>query len=318
MRLIRGFAEPSAWRNGYVAIGNFDGVHRGHQAMLARLRSLAAAAGCHAAVLTFDPHPIKLLRPDSTPPSLSTLEGKTRLLGHYGVDFVIACPTDHNLLQLTPREFFDRIVCKQLDARGLVEGPDFRFGHDRAGDVRTLADLCRDARLTLDVVDPVHVDEYLVSSSVIREMITRGAVADAVRLLGHPYRVSGTVVAGAGRGRGLTVPTANLKGVETLLPAEGVYAGTASVREQTHAAAINLGPNPTFDDQQHKLEVHLIDASLDVYDELMHVDFVARVRAVRAFSGAEALREQLQRDIELIRELVNGPLESLRKTDHDH
>ena len=305
MQLLHGFEQPEFFRGGYVAIGNFDGVHRGHQAMAARLVERARDANVPAVVLTFDPHPICLLRPDQAPPRLSTLEHKVELLARSGVDCVIAYPTDHALLELSPREFFDSIVRGRIAARGVVEGPNFFFGKDRAGNVDVLRTLCDESGLSLDVVAPVEVRGRLVSSSAVRKLIVAGEVGEAVELMGHPYQVRGQVVAGARRGRELGFPTANLDGVATLLPADGIYAGHTEIDERLYAVAVHLGPNPTFGENARKLEVHVIDFAGDLYGRTLAVDLLERVRGVMTFAGIEPLRAQLAQDVERARLVAN-------------
>ena len=245
MQLLHGFTAPDVYCGGFVAIGNFDGVHRGHQRMIAALIEQARQQSVPAVVLTFDPHPVALLAPGRVPPSLSTLDRKAELLRDCGVDVVIAYPTDHKLLDLSPEEFFTQVIRSELDARGLVEGPNFCFGKDRAGDVNTLQSLCDRYGLTLTIVEALTADgDAIVSSSAIRRAISEGRIGEAVKMLGHPYRLSGIVEPGAKRGTGLGFPTANFGGVATLLPADGVYAGQCDVDGRTYAAAVHLGPEP--------------------------------------------------------------------------
>lgn len=298
MKLLRGFETPTGYRGGFVAIGNFDGVHRGHQSMIAVLVGRARDAGVPAVVLTFDPHPIHLLRPGQAPPSLSTVERKAGLLGKAGVDYVIAYPTDQQLLNLEPERFFQDIVRAHLDARGLVEGPNFFFGKNRAGDVQTLERLCQSAGLTLDVVPPFALGEQLVSSSAIRSLISQGRLAQAREMLGHPYRLQGTVVRGESRGRLLGFPTANLEGVKTLVPAEGVYAGAVTLADQGHPSAINVGSNPTFGEQSQKIEVHVLGFNGDLYGQQLNVDLLERLRDTVKFSGVDDLKNQLANDMQ--------------------
>jgi riboflavin kinase/FMN adenylyltransferase len=229
MTLLRRFERPELYRGGYVSIGNFDGVHRGHQEIAQHLAARSQREGVPAVVLTFDPHPLALLRPDHVPPSLTTLKQKAELLEQAGVTCVIAYPTDKSLLQLTPAEFVDAILVGQLGAKGIVEGPNFCFGKDRKGDIDTLRELCRDRKILLEVAEPVGGARAMVSSSTIRSLVASGQIADAVKLLGHAYRIEGEVVAGARRGQQIGFPTANITGIETLLPADGVYAGAALV-----------------------------------------------------------------------------------------
>jgi riboflavin kinase / FMN adenylyltransferase len=302
MQLLRGFTDPDCYRGGYVAIGNFDGVHRGHQRMIGMLVEQARAAGVPAVVMTFDPHPIALLAPGRVPPSLSTLERKAQLIEACGVDVLIAYPTDPTLLNLTPEEFFHQIIRGRLQAVGLVEGPNFCFGRDRAGDVSTLRQLCERDGLQLTIVEAVGGDEVeMVSSSTIRKAIGEGRIAAAVAMLGHPYRLSGIVESGARRGTELGFPTANITGVTTLLPPDGVYAGRCEIADVASPAAVHLGPNPTFADQTRKLEVHLLDFAGDLYGRTLSVDLIDRVRDTMRFDDASALQQQLQRDIAAVR-----------------
>ena len=304
MPLLRGWESIESVHGGYASIGNFDGVHRGHQAMLNVLTSRARSDNVPAVAVTFDPHPIALLKPDAAPPSLTTIEHRAELLGRYGVDVTLVLPTDRQLLSLTAEEFFDTIIRGRLRTRGLVEGPNFFFGRNRAGNITVLRSLCGSHGLSFDVAPPVTVDEQLVSSSVIRSLLETGDLAHAVRLLGHPYRLSGNVGHGAQRGRTLGFPTANLVAVSTLIPANGVYAGWASLEHIRHPAAIHIGPNPTFAEAARKIEVHLLDFQGDVYDRVMHVDVVDRVRDVRRFASVEELQSQLQQDIQTVRAII--------------
>ncbi|MCA9258189.1 MAG: bifunctional riboflavin kinase/FAD synthetase [Planctomycetales bacterium] len=297
---------PDALRGGAVAIGNFDGVHAGHRQIVARLLARAKEVAGASVVLTFDPHPAELLRPERRPPSLTWLERKDQLLEALGVDWVIAYPTDRALLELSAREFYDRIIRGQLDALALVEGPNFFFGKNREGDVERLARWAREDGLTLEVVSPVERGDGLVSSSRIRDELRRGNVASASSMLCTPYRIRGQVAHGAGRGGTIGFPTANLSDVDTLIPGFGVYAGRGYVGERSAAAAIHIGPNPTFDDLAPKVEVHLLDWSEDLYDRVLEVEFFDRIRGVETFASPEALIAQLGRDVSTARRLVES------------
>lgn len=303
MIVQRGFEQPSDWRGGQLSIGNFDGVHRGHQAILRELVRQARAAGGPAVVLTFDPHPISILAPAHAPPTLTTLARKTELIARCGVDCLIVYPTSTELLSLTPEEFFQRIVRGTLEARGLVEGPNFFFGRDRRGNVAVLRDFCHGAGMSLRVAPPAVQDGETISSSAIRRAIAAGEVGRAVAMLGHPYEIEGEVVTGAKRGRDIGFPTANLAAVATLLPPNGVYAGWATVDGSPYAAAVHLGPNPTFGEQDRKLEVHLIGYSGDLYGQRLAVELLDRVRETRKFDGLAALKSQLAADVARVKEL---------------
>jgi len=308
MQLVRGWESIECCQGGYASIGNFDGVHRGHQAMLNVLTSRSRSENVPSVAITFDPHPIALLKPEAAPPALTTIDRRAELLGRYGVDVVLILPTDRSLLSLTAEEFFESIIRGRLQARGLVEGPNFFFGRNRSGNITVLRSLCGSHGLSFDVAPPVTVDEQLVSSSVIRSLLETGDVAHAVRLLGHHHRLTGLVGQGAQRGRTLGFPTANLMEVKTLVPANGVYAGWGMVDQQRFRAAIHIGPNPTFAEAARKIEVHLLDFQGDIYGHELHVDIVERVREVRRFGSVEELRSQLNLDLATVRSRLAIPM----------
>lgn len=305
MPLIRSLDSlPKTLTHGAVTIGNFDGVHRGHAQLIRRLVAEANAVGGPAIVFTFDPPPARLLRPQEAPPPLTWTERKAELLEEMGVAATIAYPTDLALLDLTPQAFFRKIVVDGLSAKALVEGPNFCFGRGRSGNIETLASLCREWQVTLHVVPPVVIGGQIVSSSRVRQALEAGEIGLANDLLGRPYRLRGTVVAGARRGATLGFPTANLEQIDTLIPGPGVYAGWAWHATGVWPAAVHIGPNPTFGEHARKVEVHLIDFAGHLYGKSLQVDLVARLRDVRPFSSVEALRGQLARDVAAARQIA--------------
>jgi riboflavin kinase/FMN adenylyltransferase len=287
---------PDEFRRGAVAIGNFDGVHRGHACLIERLIARARAVRGPAVVFTFDPHPVQLLRPDAAPPPLTWAERKAELLGELGVDAVIAYPTDEALLRLSAQEFFARVIRAGLQAQALVEGANFCFGRNRSGDVRILGDYCAAAGILLEIVEPLSCAGAIVSSSRVRERIQAGDVDAARTLLTRPYRVRGLVTHGARRGSTLGFPTANVSAVDTLVPGLGVYAGSGVTPSGNWPAAISIGPNPTFGEHGGKFEVHLIGYSGSLYGQPLEVDFLARLRDIHPFGSAEELKHQLAQD----------------------
>ena len=303
MIVLDGF-DDHASRGGVLAIGNFDGVHRGHQKMLNLLIERARAHRVPAVVLTFDPPPVELLRPEAVPPRLTTFKRKSELIEKIGVDCLIAYRTNLELLNLAPEEFFEQIVVEKLSARGLVEGPNFFFGKDRRGDVNRLATLCRASGRELDVIEPEYEGNLLISSSTIRRLIMDGEMGLAVKMLGHAHRLEGIVVRGDGRGRGLGFPTANLSQIPTLIPADGVYAGWARMANQNRLAAVHVGGNPTFGEQHRKVEVHLLEFSGELYGQTLAVDLIERVRGIETFANVEALKAQIERDLAEVRRLA--------------
>jgi len=289
-------------RGGAISIGNFDGVHRGHAALISRLRAMAAKIDGPAIAVTFDPSPAAILRPGGVPPQVTTIAHRTELLLACGADHVVVCKTDRDLLNQSAEEFFRKLVIDELAAKGIVEGPNFYFGKHRVGDTALLRELCKANGLALEIVDPHADGEALISSTRVRELLLGGDVVGANRLLTAPYRIKGTVVRGSARGRQIGFPTANIDGVKTLLPGAGVYACRVYRNGKKLAdAATNIGPNPTFGENTAKIEVHLLDFDGDLYGEELDVEFCMRIRGVVRFASAPELSRQLIRDIAEIR-----------------
>ncbi len=298
MQLFRKLTDfPDNLRGGALTIGNFDGVHRGHQIIINQLKKFAAELDGAAIVFTFDPHPVRILRPDQTPPPLTWTNRKADLLAELGIDAVIAYPTDRAMLALTYQEFFEQIVVDQIGAKAMVEGPNFFFGRGREGNIETLGSLCQKKRVQLKIVEPLVDSDAFVSSSRIRELIRVGEVDEAAQWLTHPYRIRGMVTHGAARGSKIGFATANLDAIDTLVPAKGVYAGRTYVDGRSHWSAINIGPNPTFGEKISKVESHLLDFEGSIYGQVIEVDFVSRLRDIRQFETVEQLKEQLQKDV---------------------
>lgn len=298
---------PEACRHGAVAIGNFDGVHRGHAALVSELRRQAAKIGGPAVVVTFDPHPLKLLRPEQFQPLLTSVEHRAELLQARGADHVVVVQTDRELLQRRAEKFFERLVRTQLDARTLVEGFNFAFGRDREGNIETLRSLSKSGGIDLVILEAQGTEDGKpISSSRVRAALVSGDVRQAAALLDRPYRIQGSVGVGQRRGQTLGFPTANLENIATLTPKDGVYAVRVKLGDTVYPGAANIGPNPTFGEKTRKVEVHLIGFAGDLYNQVLAVDFIERLRDTRPFAGKEALVEQLQRDIEQARRLASS------------
>jgi riboflavin kinase/FMN adenylyltransferase len=255
--------------------------------------------------LTFDPHPLALLRPGESPPALTTPAERDAHLHELGADEVLTLNTTPSLLHLSAADFFEQVVRQRLAAKAMVEGPNFGFGRGREGNIDTLKNLCRQSAMSLTVVPPVIPNGSEVSSSRIRASLLAGEVEEAARLLGRRYRMRGVVGVGRRRGKTIGFPTANLQGVSTVVPGEGVYA-VRTHDESGHSwpAAANIGANPTFAEQEQKIEVHLIGFEGDLYGKPLIVEFVRRLRDVRPFAGVEELVAQLRRDVEQARQAV--------------
>jgi riboflavin kinase/FMN adenylyltransferase len=289
---------PPGFAGGAVTLGNFDGVHRGHHALVAAARRWADCLGGPVVAVTFDPPPHQVLFPGPIRPPLTTLADRAELLHALGADHAVILRTGPQLLALSPEAFFEDVLARQLGAKAVVEGYDFRFGRGRAGDTATLRDLCATAGLAFEEVPPFVLGGEPVSSSRVRSALLAGEVAAAADLLGRPYRITGTVVSGAKRGRTIGFPTANLADVPVVLPGNGVYAVRAAVDGVQCPAAANVGPNPTFGEDARKVEVHLISFTGDLYGKPMTAEFVAKLRDTRPFAGAAELAEQLKKDVE--------------------
>ncbi len=300
-----GLQDSSAYRNGFLSIGNFDGVHLGHQSILSRLVDQTRAAGTVSCVLTFEPHPLEILKPEiAPPPRLTTLEEKARLILKQGVDHVIVYPTDRDLLNSTASQFFQKIVMDHFASQGMVEGPNFFFGKDRSGTTDTLQTLCITHEISLDVVSPLREGKEMISSSAIRRLLAQGNVGAAAQKLGRRYSITGVVSEGEKRGRTLGFPTANLTNVETIIPEDGVYAAIIRNEEGAWVAAVNIGPNPTFDVKERKVEAHLIDFEDNLYGQTIQLDFVERIRDVATFSDVNELKQQVENDITKVKTIA--------------
>ena len=261
--------------------------------LISRLRARADAKGVPAVVLTFDPHPVVILRPEQAPVPLVWTERKVELLKAAGATEVGVFRTGPWLLGLTAREFFDRVVLGQFEASGMVEGPNFGFGRDRGGDARLLSEWCEKAGLGFEIVEPTVVDGQLVSSSRVRSLLAEGRVDDAAQLLGRPHRIRGLIGHGAARGAGLGFPTANLEEINTLIPGDGVYAGLAYLEGQTRISwptACHIGPNVSFGEQIRKRRGPFDWLPRgDLYGQSIELEFLKRLRPSRKFDGLDEL-----------------------------
>jgi riboflavin kinase/FMN adenylyltransferase len=295
---------PDAVAGGVAVVGNFDGVHRGHLALIQQARELAISLGGPLVVVTFDPHPLQLLAPERFLPQLTTSDDRASLLREAGADVVVTLQTDRELLDLSAKAFFQKIIGERLRARGVVEGFNFRFGKDRQGDLEMLRSWCAEKAMAFRIVEPFAHQGVAISSSSARTALEAGDIDAATALLGRNFHVHGMVVEGAKRGRTIGFPTANLGDVQTLLPADGVYAVRAIVDGRAWPAAANIGPNPTFGENARKIEVHLIDFVGDLYGRSIRVEFARRLRSTRPFASVEALIAQVKADVQDARELL--------------
>jgi len=297
MRIVRGFPPvppeppPSA-----VALGVFDGVHLGHRAILGLAVTRARAGDMRSIACTFDPHPVEVLQPGRAPLLITTLEERLALIEGCGLDEAVVLPFTRDLASMEPEAFVKDVLVARLGARDVVVGFNHRFGRGARGDAALLASLGERLGFRTHVAEPLLVDGVAVSSTEIRGALQRGDLGLATRLLGRAYTLSGTITHGAGRGRTLGFPTANVLPTRPVLVAPGVYACMAEWAGRKERAVVNVGVRPTFGETALAVEAYLLDFSGDIYGQTMTLSFISRIREERRFPSVEALRAQIDAD----------------------
>ena len=290
--------RPPRWMSPVLALGNFDGLHRGHQKIVERIRRSAADRGATALVLTFDPHPPRVVRPDKAPPLLMTMPQKVAALEKAGLHGVAVVRFTEAFSRLSPEQFVRQVLVDWLRVSEVWVGADFLFGHERAGTFSVLRSLGTQYGFRAEKIDPVRYKEFVVSSTRIRRLVAEGRVDEAGALLGHHYAIDGTITAGAGRGRTLGFPTANLSTDNELVPPTGVYATTAELHGTRWPAVTNIGVRPTFEAAGAvTVETHILGLQADVYGARLGLSFIQRLRDERKFPDVDALREQIAADV---------------------
>jgi len=286
-----------------VTVGTFDGVHLGHRAVLDEIGRRARRRDMHSVLVTFDRHPLTVVRSDAAPGLLTTPDEKKEILSQSGLDYVAFLPFTHALSRLAPESFVRRILAERFRVRELVIGYDHGFGRARSGDIELLRRIGAEEGFDVDVVAAVRVNGQAVSSTAIRALVAEGRVEAAAGLLGRPYSFRGPVVHGLGRGHELGFPTANIAAPagNKLLPCQGIYAVRASLRTDIREGLLHLGPRPTFAGSPPSIELFILDFDRDIYGENVRVEFLKRLRDVRPFSTAEALVDQMRLDEETAR-----------------
>lgn len=299
---------PNLTRGSCVTIGNFDGVHVGHQQLIARVRDRAASLDSVSVVVTFEPHPLRFFTGRKTPPFITLYEQRAELIADLGADYLLCLEFNQALALMPPEEFVRQVLVEHLQVRELIIGHDYAFGKGRQGNYELLCKLGADWGFSVEQMAAVTVDDVLVSSTRIRDLVEAGDVWAARPLLGRFYRVSGTVIHGQNRGgRLLGFPTANLQLTDELFPKTGVYCCWAEINGQIHQAVANIGYNPTFGNEHLSVEVHILDLEENLYGKNLNVHFVQRLRGERKFSGLEELQEQIRKDIDLGRTILALP-----------
>ncbi len=292
------------WHNPVLALGNFDGLHRGHMKIIDRVRRRAGERGGTPAAMTFDPHPPRVLRPDKAPPLLMTKAQKIEALSRSGMQGIAVVRFTRELSQWDPETFVRAVLVEWLHVVEVSVVANSLFGHDRAGNYSVLRSLGARHGFRAEKIDPVRYKDFVVSSTRVRRLLAEGRVDEAAALLGHHYFIDGRVARGAGRGRELGFPTANLETANELLPPAGVYATTASIDGVLQPSVTNIGLRPTFGDVDRiTVETHVLDGAPDLYDRTVRLSFVQRLRDERAFADADALAAQIDADCRSARRL---------------
>jgi riboflavin kinase/FMN adenylyltransferase len=291
-------------KNPILTIGNFDGVHRGHLALFDKVKERAKAINGQSVVMTFDPHPIKVMKPENGPPLITPIEQKLELISNAGID-VILCPAfTLEFAAISAEDFVQDILMDKLGIQEIVVGYDYTFGHDRQGDVTLLRKMGAWLGFKVHLVDPVYLDDAVVSSTSIRNYVQEGNFPEAKKFLGRDYQICGTVIKGKNRGgKLLGFPTANLKPIDELIPRGGVYAAKVSVDDKDYYGVTNIGYNPTFGNGALTVETHLLDFSEDIVGRTVKIKFIQRLRDEKTFSSVKELSDQITQDIKQARNL---------------
>ena len=289
--------RPARWHQPVLALGNFDGMHRGHLKIIERVRRGAEERGSTAVAMTFDPHPSKIVRPDKAPPLLMTHHQKLEALARGGMHGVAIIRFTPQLAQWDPETFVRTVLVEWLHVAEVWVGANFLFGHDRSGNFSLLRSLGARYGFRAEKIDPVRYKDFVVSSTRVRRLVAEGRVDEAGALLGHHYMLDGTVVQGQKRGRTLGFPTANLCAENELVPPAGVYATTLHVDGMAYPSITNIGTRPTFESgQEHVIETHILNFDRDVYGARLRLGFVQRLRDEKKFDGIDALKTQIEAD----------------------
>jgi riboflavin kinase/FMN adenylyltransferase len=316
MEIILGIdkiARP--FRNPVVALGNFDGIHLGHQLILRRSKEQAEQIKGESIVITFEPHPLRVVQASQCPPLITPFKKKMMLIENAGIDVVICTDFTTEFAAMSARGFVKSILVDRIGVDTIVAGHDFAIGRGKQAGVEDLRVYAEEFGFQVEVVGPLRVANQIVSSSVIRNLIQNGEMTEAARRLGRHYMVLGKVIWGTARGRLLGVPTANVEILNELYPKNGVYAVEVMIDNQTYQGVANVGMNPTFGGNRFSVEVHIFDFSEDIYGEEIQVAFIERIRGEKVFETSQALVEQINRDIAHAKQILGFPACSWGKID---
>ena len=293
--------------NPVLTIGNFDGVHKGHNVLFDKVKERARAIGGKSAVMTFDPHPVKVMKPGNGPPLITSVTQKLDLISNAGIDIIFCLPFTHEFASIPARGFVQDILVEKIGVKEMVVGYDYAFGFKRKGNIELLQEMGERLGFKVHEVSQIHLNSRLVSSTSIRNLLQEGEVPEANKLLGRDHQISGAVVKGKNRGgRLLGFPTANLEPIDELIPKGGVYAVTVDIEDVIYYGVSNIGYNPTFGDSALSVETHILDFANDLVGKTIRVSFIQRLRDEKTFSGVEELTDQIAKDIQQARALFRA------------
>ena len=292
-------------KNPVLTIGNFDGVHRGHLALFDKVKELARDIQGQSVVMTFEPHPVKVVKPGNGPKLITPVEQKLRLIEEAGIDVILCLPFNKEFAAISATGFVSELLVKKIGVKEIVVGYDYSFGSGREGNIDLLRKMGEDLSFKVNVVEPIYLNSTLVSSTSIRNLVKDGDLAEAKRLLGRDYQITGIVKTGMGRGKKiLGFPTANLTPVDELIPKKGVYAVKAYIHDKWYNGVCNIGINPTFGGTSLSIETHILDFSEDIVGKKFTIKFIARLRDEKTYKNKDELAEQIEKDVVKAREIL--------------
>ena len=287
------------FKNSVITIGSFDGIHLGHRRLMEMAKDSASELNSVSVVLTFHPHPSRIINPEAKIKLITTFEKKTELIEEIGMDYLVYITFTPEFAAMRPEDFIKNIIFKKLNPLKIIVGHDFGFGVNKSGNIALLNKLSNELGFKLEVVEPVIIDNQIVSSTLIRRLVVTGKVCAVKRFLGRDYSVHGRVVKGCGRGRQLGYPTANIIPEEELFPKDGVYVTNVEINGKLYDSITNVGSNPTFDDIERRIETYIFDFEESLYDKEIEVFFLERLREEIKFNNINELEERIKKDIEL-------------------
>jgi len=306
MNVIRDLNELSdPLRNPVLTIGNFDGVHKGHLALFDKVKKIAKNIDGQSVVMTFEPHPIKVVKPGNGPPLITPIKQKLKLISNAGIDVIICLPFTMEFASIPAEKFVNELLVKKIGVREIVVGYDYTFGQERKGNIDLLRRMGEESGFKVHIVEPIHLNNTLVSSTSIRNLVQEGNLPEAKRFLGRDYQITGIVKKGMGRGgKILGFPTANLTPVDELIPKKGVYAVKVYLSDKEYDGVCNIGINPTFGGTTLSIETHVLDFSGDLLGKNFTIRFLNRLREEKTFSGKDELAKQIEMDIVKARKIL--------------